>query len=83
MLQGEMTTTGSDNIEGQSGGVRTHILVVEDDPRMQKVLQRMFHEQGYTVTLCGDGQAGLDAFHTAKPSAVVLYQSTILPLILC
>ena len=72
MLQGEMTTIGSDNTEGQSGGTRTHILVVEDDPRMQKVLQRMFHEQGYTVTVCGDGQAGLDAFHTVKPSAVVL-----------
>jgi DNA-binding response OmpR family regulator len=72
MLQGEMTTTGSDSTEGHSGGARTHILVVEDDPRMQKVLQRMFHEQGYTVTLCGDGQAGLDAFHAAKPSAVVL-----------
>jgi len=37
---------------------------------MQKVLQRMFHEQGYTVTVCGDGQAGLDAFHAAKPSAI-------------
>src|SRR6195952_2864716 len=72
MLQGEMTMTGSDSTEGHSGGARTHILVVEDDPRMQKVLQRMFHEQGYTVTLCGDGQAGLDAFHAAKPSAVVL-----------
>ena len=39
---------------------------------MQKVLQRMFHEQGYTVTVCGDGQAGMDAFHAAKPSAVIL-----------
>src|ERR1700757_3652615 len=72
MLQGDMTTTGSESTEGQSGGTRTHILVVEDDPRMQKVLQRIFHEQGYTVTVCGDGQAGLDAFRTAKPSAVVL-----------
>jgi len=72
MLQVEMSMTGSDITEAQSGGTRTHILVVEDDPRMQKVLQRMFHEQGYTVTVCGDGQAGLDAFHTAKPSAVIL-----------
>jgi DNA-binding response OmpR family regulator len=72
MLQGDMTMPGSDSTEGHSGGARTHILVVEDDPRMQKVLQRMFHEQGYTVTVCGDGQAGLDAFQAAKPSAVVL-----------
>ena len=72
MLQGEMSMTGSDMTEAHSGGTRTHILVVEDDPRMQKVLQRMFHEQGYTVTVCGDGQTGLDAFHASKPSAVIL-----------
>jgi DNA-binding response OmpR family regulator len=58
--------------EAQSDDTQAHILVVEDDPRMQKVLQRMFHEQGYTVTVRGDGQAGLDAFHARKPSAVVL-----------
>lgn len=72
MLQIEKTMSDSSIPEAKSSGVRTHILVVEDDPRMQKVLQRMFHEQGYTVTVCGDGQAGLDAFHTVKPSAVVL-----------
>ena len=72
MLQVETIMSGSSASESQSGGVRTHILVIEDDPRMQKVLQRMFHEQGYTVTVCGDGQAGLDAFHSIKPSAVVL-----------
>src|ERR1700684_3705659 len=72
MLQVEKTMSDSSVPEAKSSGVRTHILVVEDDPRMQKVLQRMFHEQGYTVTVCGDGQAGLDAFHTVKPSAVVL-----------
>lgn len=52
--------------------LKTHILVVEDDPRMQKVLQRIFSEQGYSVTICGDGQSGLDAFRTTHPSAVVL-----------
>ena len=72
MLQVETTMTDSDTTEAQSSGARTHILVVEDDPRMQKVLQRMFHEQGYGVTVCGDGQSGLDAFDTLKPSAVVL-----------
>ena len=50
----------------------TQILVVEDDPHMQKVLQRIFREQGYAVTVCGDGQAGLDAFRSGKPSAVIL-----------
>ena len=72
MLQVKTIMSVSSATESQSDSVRTHILVIEDDPRMQKVLQRIFHEQGYTVTVCGDGQAGLDAFHTVKPSAVVL-----------
>jgi DNA-binding response OmpR family regulator len=50
----------------------TQILVIEDDPRMQKVLHRMFREQGYAVTLCSDGQSGLETFRSLKPSAVVL-----------
>jgi len=36
------------------------------------VLHRLFREQGYSVTVCGDGQTGLDAFHSVRPSAVVL-----------
>ena len=48
------------------------ILVVEDDPRMQKVLHRIFHDEGYRVTLASDGQAGVDAFRIATPLAIVL-----------
>ena len=48
------------------------ILVVEDDPRMQKVLQRIFDEEGYRVVLAGDGLAGVEAFHAKEPLAVVL-----------
>ena len=58
--------------EAPSGGTRAQILVIEDDLRMQKVLQRMFSEQRYGVTVCGDGQSGLDAFHSQRPTAVVL-----------
>lgn len=53
-------------------GVQAQILVVEDDVRMQKILYRLFSEQGYAVTVCGDGQAGLNSFHSARPAAVVL-----------
>ena len=34
------------------------LLVVEDDPRMQKVLTRMFQDEQYRVVVAGDGQAG-------------------------
>jgi DNA-binding response OmpR family regulator len=45
---------------------------VEDDPRMQRVLQRMFSAEQYEVLTAGDGQAALDLFRTRKPLAVVL-----------
>lgn len=48
------------------------ILVIEDDPRMQKVLRRIFTDEHYNVAIAGDGQAGLDLFRTEHPSAVVL-----------
>jgi DNA-binding response OmpR family regulator len=48
------------------------ILVVEDDPRMQKVLQRVFGGEGYSVAVAENGAEGLEVFHTARPIAVVL-----------
>jgi DNA-binding response OmpR family regulator len=48
------------------------ILVIEDDPRMQKVLRRMFMDEHYSVVVAGDGQAGLDMFLSERPLAVVL-----------
>ena len=48
------------------------ILVIEDDPRMQKVLRRMFVEENYAVLIAGDGQTGLDLFHAHRPTAVLL-----------
>ena len=48
------------------------ILVVEDDPRMQKVLKRIFAEQSYSTEVAGDGKTGLDLFRNRRPAAVVL-----------
>jgi DNA-binding response OmpR family regulator len=48
------------------------ILVVEDDPGMQKVLRRIFAKENYSVVVAGDGKAGLEAFRTHRPTAVVL-----------
>ena len=48
------------------------ILIVEDDPRMQKVLQRVFAGEHYDVVTAGDGQTGLDLFRTQHPIAVIL-----------
>ena len=48
------------------------ILVIEDDPRMQKVLRRMFMEENYSVLVAGDGQTGLELFRAHRPVAVLL-----------
>src|SRR6266480_4842735 len=48
------------------------ILVVEDDLAVQKALRRLFESEDYAVEVKPDGQAGLDAFHSSRPAAVVL-----------
>lgn len=48
------------------------ILIIEDDPRMQKVLCRIFSEERYAAVVAGDGQAGLELFRRERPQAVVL-----------
>ena len=48
------------------------ILVIEDDPRMQKVLRRIFLQEHYAVVIAGDGQTGLELFRRERPLAVVL-----------
>lgn len=63
------TESGKDNAPVPSLGT---ILIVEDDPRMQKVLRRIFTEEHYSVVVAGDGQTGLDLFRSERPLAVVL-----------
>ncbi len=48
------------------------ILIVEDDPRMQKVLRRIFSAEHYSAIVAGDGQTGIDLFRRERPLAVVL-----------
>jgi DNA-binding response OmpR family regulator len=48
------------------------ILVVEDDPAVQKALRRLFETEGYIVEVQSDGQAALDSFHMLAPAAIVL-----------
>jgi DNA-binding response OmpR family regulator len=48
------------------------ILIVEDDPRMQKVLQRVFAVEHYEVMTAGDGLTGLNLFRTHRTTAVIL-----------
>jgi DNA-binding response OmpR family regulator len=48
------------------------ILIIEDDPRMQKVLRRIFIQERYSAVVASDGRTGLDLFRREQPLAVVL-----------
>ncbi len=48
------------------------ILVVEDDPAVQKALRRLFETEGYAVEVQSDGKSALDSFQSSAPAAIVL-----------
>jgi len=48
------------------------ILVVEDDPAVQKALKRLFETEGYAVEVQADGQSAVESFQAVAPAAVVL-----------
>jgi DNA-binding response OmpR family regulator len=49
-----------------------NILIIEDDPAVQRALKRLFESQGYGVEIKADGKSALDAFRAAAPAAIVL-----------
>ena len=48
------------------------ILVVEDDPAVQRALRRLFEAEGYSVFTAADGKDAVEMFRGNVPSAVVL-----------
>ena len=48
------------------------ILVVEDDPAVQKALKRLFESEGYAVEIQANGQSALESFQAAAPAVVIL-----------
>jgi DNA-binding response OmpR family regulator len=48
------------------------VLVVEDDPTVQKALKRLFEAEGYTVEIQANGQAALESFRAAPPAVIIL-----------
>jgi DNA-binding response OmpR family regulator len=48
------------------------ILVVEDDPAVQKALKRLFEGEGYTVEVQSNGKSALESFQAAPPAVIIL-----------
>ncbi|TML42554.1 MAG: response regulator [Actinobacteria bacterium] len=48
------------------------VLVVDDDPVIQKLLQVNFEMEGYSVITASDGAEGLERARTERPDIVIL-----------
>jgi len=64
-------------VQQQDDGASTaralgRILVIEDDPAVQKALRRLFEAEGYLVETHSNGVSGLESFQKTVPTAVIL-----------
>src|SRR5215207_5422997 len=53
-------------------GVTRKILLVDDEPSLQKMLTHALEREGFQVQVAGDGEAALEAFKTFEPHLIVL-----------
>ncbi len=65
-------SAGKPVIPAQMSKPSGRILVVEDDPAVQKALRRLFETEGYTVEVQSDGRSALDSVYSSHPAAIVL-----------
>lgn len=50
----------------------THILIVDDDPEVRRMLAAFLTDNGYTVEEAGDGVEGLAKARSLKPRMILL-----------
>jgi len=48
------------------------ILVVDDDPAIQRILYRTFAANGFEVSFAGDGFSAMGLFRSAQPQVIIL-----------
>lgn len=48
------------------------ILIVEDDPLMSRMYQKIFKFEGFEVDFAGDGEEGLEKVRSGKPTLILL-----------
>lgn len=48
------------------------ILVIDDDPKVQRAMSRLFEPEGFAVEIAADGRAGVEAFSAREPRVVLL-----------
>ena len=53
-------------------GARTHLLVIEDDPQIQRFLATALDAHGYALTAATTGNEGVQAAATRQPDIVIV-----------
>ena len=48
------------------------ILVIDDDPTVQRVLLRTFSADGFEVSVAGDGKLAMDILRNTRPQVIIL-----------
>lgn len=48
------------------------VLLIEDDPRIRRIVERGLGSRGFSVSSAGDGAAGIDALRSEKVDLVLL-----------
>ncbi len=48
------------------------VLIIEDDPLMSRMYQKIFTFEQYEVVMAKDGQEGLDLARSEKPTVILL-----------
>ena len=71
---GKITTPGATTSPDPSSFASNvgRVLVVEDDPSVQKVLKHLFETEGYAVEIQSNGQSALESFYALPPAVIVL-----------
>jgi two-component system, OmpR family, alkaline phosphatase synthesis response regulator PhoP len=72
MVFGSKSSAAETTCQPQSANLTNRILVIEDDPSVQKVLKRLFEAEGFAVEGHLNGRTGLDSFHADTPAAAIL-----------
>src|SRR5579864_948722 len=50
---------------------KSHVLVVDDEPQITRVLRTVLTSQGYQVQTAAEGQAALSSFTASRPELVI------------
>lgn len=49
-----------------------HILCIDDEPLIRETIGEYLIDEGFQVSLAGDGREGLELFHSEKPDLVIV-----------